>query len=325
MKADDVSCIGVFGTGMMGPGIAFLFAMYGYRTKLWGPTSEEIQSGQAHFNECFEEMKREKLIDSRQASGSPPGGSPPGGILENLEPETSFEKAAEQADFVVEAVVEDLEAKQGVFARLEESCRPHAVLASTTSTLFPSQIAAKMINKSRMLVAHFWNPAYLVPLVEVCPHDETEREAVEVTMDLLKKVEREPVLLKSEVLGFIGNRLMHAMNREAISLIQKGIAEPADIDRVVTSSFGPRFAHLGPMEYLDFVGLDLIKKIQGYLYHDLDKDGGIAPIIEEKNRLGELGVKAGQGFFNWSGRDPAELRERRDRELFRRMRERNAE
>ncbi len=311
MRADEVRCISVFGTGMMGPGIALLFAKAGYGIKLWGPTSEEIRKGETHFKECLEELRREDLVDAKQVAG----------ILKNLDLENDFERAAKQADFIVEAVVEDLEAKQGIFARLEKSCQPHAVLTSTTSTLFPSQIAARMSDKSRMLVAHFWNPAYLVPLVEVCVHDETAQEAVNVTMDLLQKVKREPVLLKSEVLGFIGNRLMHAMNREAISLVQRGVAEPADIDRVVTSSFGPRFAHLGPMEYLDFVGLDLVKKIQGYLYHDLENDGDIAPIIEEKNNRSELGVKTGQGLFDWSSRDPATLRERRDRELLRRMKE----
>jgi len=311
MKVDDVRQIGVFGSGMMGPGIALLFAKAGYRTILWGPTAEEIRAGETHFKKCLDDLQREGLIEQTQAAG----------ILDNLELETDFERAAKQADFIVEAVVEDLEVKQEVFARLEDFCRPHTVLTSTTSTLFPSQIAASMRDKRRMLVAHFWNPAYLVPLVEVCAHDETAKEAVDLTIDLLQRVKREPVLLKSEVLGFIGNRLMHAMNREAISLIQRGIAEPADIDRVVTSSFGPRFAHLGPMEYLDFVGLDLIKKIQGYLYHDLESDGGIASLIEEKTDRGELGVKTGQGLFDWSGRDPATLRERRDRELLRRMKE----
>jgi 3-hydroxybutyryl-CoA dehydrogenase len=311
MEADDIHRVTILGTGMMGPGIALLFAKAGFETKLWGPTSEDLHSGEAHFKKCLEELTGEGVIDKTAAVET----------LENMELESDFKRAVREADFVSEAVVEDLEIKQEIFARLEDSCKPSAVLTSTTSTLFPSHIAAKIRDKSRMLVAHFWNPAYLVPLVEVCAHGSTSQEAVQITTDLLRKLNREPVLIKGEILGFIGNRLMHAMNREAISLVQKGIVEPRDIDRVVTSSFGPRFAHLGPMEYLDLIGLDLLRKIQGYLYHDLESDGGVAPIIEEKVNQGELGVKSGKGFYDWSGRDSLDLRKRRDRELLRRMKE----
>ena len=146
-----------------------------------------------HFKKCIDELERENLIDPAQIDG----------ILTNLELEKDFERAAGEADFIVEAVVEDLEIKQEIFAGLAKSCKTRAVLTSTTSTLFPSQIAAKMKDRRRMLVAHFWNPAYLVPLVEVCAHDETTQEAVDVTMFRPRKRKKMPALPpKKRIRGF---------------------------------------------------------------------------------------------------------------------------
>jgi 3-hydroxybutyryl-CoA dehydrogenase len=230
-------------------------------------------------------------------------------------------EAARRADFVCEAVLEDLELKQDIFAKLDEYAPISAVVTSTTSTLSPTRIAEKMKNKSRMMVAHFWNPAYLCPLVEVCGNTETSPETAKLTLGLLSKVGNRPVLLKKEVLGFIGNRLMHAMNREAISMIQKGIVTAEDVDNAVLSSFGPRFANIGPMEYLDFVGLDLVAKVQDYLHEDLEKQGGIMTLVKGKIEGNELGMKSGVGFFDWSRKNPDDVRARRDREFMRRLKE----
>jgi len=129
------------------------------------------------------------------------------------------------------------------------------------------------------------------------------------------------VLLKKEILGFIGNRLMHAMNREALSLVEQGIATPEEVDQVVLASFGPRFSNLGPLEYLDFCGLDHILRIQEYLYADLANTAGSQKILQDKVRQGELGVKSGKGLFDWSTRDPNGPRLRRDLEFLRRIKE----
>ena len=172
-----------------------------------------------------------------------------------------------------------------------------------------------------MLVTHFWYPAYPLPLVEVCGSKETDKEVIHVTMNLMKHIGKTPVLMKKEVLGFIGNRIMHAMYREAISLVEKGIADPEDIDKVVLTSFGPRFANLGPLEYLDFNGLELIKSVQGYLFGDLDNTKGVMEIVKEKVAKGELGIKSGKGFFDWPSRNPDEVGARRDKEFIRRMKE----
>jgi 3-hydroxybutyryl-CoA dehydrogenase len=137
-------------------------------------------------------------------------------------------------------------------------------------------------------------------------------------MEILKKIGNEPVLMRKEILGFIGNRIMHAMNREALALIGEGVCDPGDIDKVVNASFGPRFANLGPMEYLDFSGLDLIKNIQEYLYGDLDTTPGVLPLIEKLTSEGKLGLKAGSGLFDWS-RKENRIRENRDKAFIERL------
>lgn len=311
MRLQDVKQVLVVGTGMMGPGIAVLFARAGFKTNLWGPTPEGRLRGMANCCRNLQDLLKERLISSAEYHE----------VLGRLTVFDDLQPAGQGIDFVVEAVLEILDLKQDLFARLEEVCPARAVLASNTSTLYPSAINRKMGARDRMLVAHFWNPAHLVPLVEICGSAETSPEVVELTMQVMKKIGKEPVLIKKEVPGFIGNRLMHAMNREAISLVAQGIAEPADIEKVVLNSFGPRFANLGPLEYLDFVGIDHVTRIQGYLYGDLDNTPGEQPLVLEMVKKGALGAKAGRGFFDWTGRDIDAVRLRRDKEFIRRMKE----
>jgi 3-hydroxybutyryl-CoA dehydrogenase len=314
MRVDEIRKVLVLGTGMMGPGLALLFAKAGFQTTMWGPTEVDAAAGVRNFQSNMGDLLREGILSEDDARR----------VSSRITVDHLFERAAERSDFVVEAVIEDLEIKQAIFARLEEHCPPHAILASNTSTLLPSDLSSQMRNRERMLVAHFWNPAHLVPLVEVCGSPATSQESIDVTMHMLRILGKEPVLMKKEILGFLGNRLMHALNREAISLVEKGVADPEDIDRVVQASFGPRFAYLGPLEYLDFVGLDHVARIQAYLYGDLDNTPGQQRLILEKRDCGEVGVKAGKGLFDWTSRDPEGPRLRRDQEFLRRIKESRA-
>lgn len=311
MELENVRNVTVLGTGMMGPGIALLFARAGYATTIWGPNEQEVEKGKANLVRNVEDMVREGFMSEDQGKS----------VVATTTVTADLEQAGAEADFVSEAVLEVLELKQDIFAQLDKACPPKTIITSNTSTLMPSDLCAKMTNKSRMLVAHFWNPAHLVPLVEVCGHADTAPEAVEVTMGLLKKIGNEPVHIKKEILGFIGNRVMHAMNREALALVSEGVCTPEDVDKVVQTSFGPRFANLGLLEYLDFCGLDHIQRIQKYLYGDLDATPGPLPVIDRKVEAGELGCKTDKGLFDWSNRDKDGPRKRRDQEFVRRMKE----
>ena len=312
-RFNDIKNVSILGTGMMGPGIAVLFAKAGYKTSIWGPNRKEVERGRNNFRHNLKDLEDEGLIELEKVDE----------IMKRITVTDDLMVACKEADFVVEAIIENLQAKQDIFTKLEEICSSDTIIGSNTSTLLPSLLNKKMKNKKRMIVTHFWNPAYLVPLVEVCGSQETDKEVIQTTMRLMEHIGKMPVLMNKEVLGFIGNRIMHAMYREAISLVEKGIATPEDIDKVVLTSFGPRFANLGPLEYLDFNGLDLIKSVQSYLFGDLDNTKGVMKIIEDKVEKGELGIKSGKGFFDWRERNPDEVRERRDKEFIRRMKEEN--
>lgn len=311
MNLADIKNIAVLGTGMMGPGIALLFARAGYKTTIWGRNEEKNLKGKSNFTHNINDLLEQGIISREEAEH----------CRINTTVTSDWDAATRETDFVVEAVLEILELKQDIFVRLEQSCPKTAILTSTTSTLMPTDISAKMQDKSRMLVAHFWNPAHLAPLVEVCGHSNTNPKAIDATMQLLKKIGNEPVHIRKEIPGFLGNRIMHAMNREALALVSEGVCTPEDIDKVVLSSFGPRFSNLGLLEYLDFVGLDHIQRIQKYLYADLDDTHGPLPVINDKVAKGELGCKTQKGLFDWSDRDPEGPRVRRDQEFLRRIRD----
>jgi 3-hydroxybutyryl-CoA dehydrogenase len=310
MKTDDIKNVAVLGTGTMGPGIALQFARAGFHVNLWGRNGPSRDKGSRNLQRCIDDLLREGVLDEGKVRS----------ILDNACPTADLEEATGDAQLVVEAIPEILELKQDLLAGVEGICSRETILASTTSTLLPTPLSEKLRYQDRLIVAHFWNPAYLAPLVEVCGSGETSREVVATTMDILKKTGNQPVLMRKEIPGFLGNRIMHAMNREALFLIGEGVCDPGDIDLVVNTSFGPRFANLGPMEYLDAVGLDLVKNIQGYLYADLDDTPGVVPLIGRLVREGNLGMKTGKGLFDWSGKEDR-IREKRDREFIRRWKE----
>ena len=312
MNLDKIRHVTVLGTGNMGPGIALQFARAGYQVYIWGPDDTFRAEGVDNFKQNLDDMVREGFMGEVEALRA----------HQNTTVTADLAEACRHAQYIVEAIPEVLELKQDMFSRLEDLCAQEAIIASNTSTLLPTPLSGKMHHKERFLVAHFWNPAYLAPLVEVCGSPVTSTEVIDITMGILRKIGNEPVLMRKEILGFIGNRIMHAMNREALALIGAGVCDPEDIDKVVNTSFGPRFAHLGPMEYLDFSGLDLIKNIQGYLYGDLDNTAGVLPAVDRLVSEGKLGIKSGQGLFDWSVKENC-VRENRDKEFVRRLKEKS--
>jgi 3-hydroxybutyryl-CoA dehydrogenase len=214
-----------------------------------------------------------------------------------------LKEAAADAQFVVEAVTENLEVKQKLFRELDSICSSDCILATNTSVISITEIAAKSTKRERIVGTHFWNPPYLIPLVEVIKGRETSPQVVDHTVDLLRSVGKHPVKVKKDVPGFVGNRLQHALWREAISIIDKGIADPETVDEVIKKGFGIRLPVLGPIENADMVGLDLVMAIHDYLSKHLESSPEPAPLLREKVKKGELGFKTGQGFRRWSAEE----------------------
>ncbi|MBR4953812.1 MAG: 3-hydroxyacyl-CoA dehydrogenase family protein [Oscillospiraceae bacterium] len=204
------------------------------------------------------------------------------------------------ADFVIEAVFEDMEIKRQTFAKLEERCRPDTIFCTNTSVMSPTEISRDLKYRERFVGTHFWNPGHLIPLVEVVKSDATSDEVAQTVMDVLAGVGKEPVLCKKDVPGFIANRMQHALWREAISIVENGIADAETVDKAVRFSFGLRLPQLGPIENADMVGLDLTYNIHDYILQNLEDSHKPSALLTQLRDEGKLGFKSGEGFRKWT-------------------------
>ena len=271
----------VVGAGLMGHGIAQVFAAAGHPVRIYDEHREALATVQSRIRANLERIGADTAA------------------AEAIEPAESLADTVAGAAFVTEAVVEDLAIKQALFAELG-ALAPNAVLATNTSVMSITSIAERVADRAQVVGTHWWNPPHLIPLVEVTPGAGTSPETVDRAMTLLEGAGKSPVRVKKDVPGFIGNRMQHALWREAISLIDSGIADPEDVDRVVKSSFGLRLSVLGPIENADLVGLDLTKAIHDYLLPHLDARPGPAPLLDELVARGQLGMKTGRGLLPWT-------------------------
>ena len=302
MKINNVA---VIGAGTMGHGIAQVFALAGLQVALTDSDAEvlgkAIQRIQANLETCLEHSS----VNEDKAATVPA----------RITLASNLADAASQADFIVEAVFEDLDVKREVLRQLEEHCPAHAVITSTTSSFCVRDMAVALGNPERFLVTHFWNPPYVIPVVEVMPGDHTSAEAVKTTITLLQAVGKYPALVNKDVPGFVGNRQQHALRREAIAIVAQGIASPEDVDLIARLSFGLRLPVVGPLETVDLGGLDLTMAIQSYLLPELDRSTEPLQFIRDKVARGELGAKAGEGFYDWPPGRAARVIRQRDEAL----------
>ena len=214
------------------------------------------------------------------------------------------------ADVVFEAAPEKVELKQAIFAELERLAPPAALLASNTSVIPIGRIARDVKTRDRVLGTHWWMPPYLIPLVEVVQAEGTADESVATMMALLASIGKAPVHVRKDVPGFIGNRLQHALWREAMALVQEGVCDAPTVDMVVKSSFGRRLAVIGPLESADLVGTDLALDCHENLLFDLNRSTEPLPYLRKLVSEGRLGFKTGEGFRKWTPAEQEELRAR---------------
>lgn len=289
--------IAIIGAGLMGHGLAQVFACGGHDVAITDADPARLASVHARVRANLESLGFEESA------------------VERIRPHEDLAATVADADVVIEAVLEDLEVKRAVFAQLERHCRADAILATNTSVMPISEIGAGMASGERMLGTHWWNPPYLVPLVEVVAATRTSDEAVQRMMSLLTSVGKRPVHVLRDVPGFVGNRLQHALWREAIAIVANGICDAETVDAVVTSSFGPRLGIMGPLETADLVGLDLTLAIHEQVLPDLDRTPGPSDYLRELVADGHLGMKTGQGFRAWPAGAAESARKRLTRHL----------
>jgi len=289
--------IGVVGAGLMGHGIAYLLAAAGHTVRVYDPSPEW----------------RGSLPDRLENARSLLDGDP--ALLQRISAYDQMPPAMDGVSFVFEAAPEKLPLKQQIFAELERVTAPTTILASNSSAIPSTEIGRHLTHRERVVGTHFWNPPHLVRLVEVIQNDATSADTVQKTMHLLREAGREPVHVKKDIPGFVGNRLQHALKREAIALVAAGVCDAETIDTVVKSGFGARMAVLGPMEQSDLVGLDLTLDIQNVLIADLDNSTEPTPFLKDKVASGKLGMRTGEGFRRWTKDSADAVRERLRRYL----------
>jgi 3-hydroxybutyryl-CoA dehydrogenase len=282
--------IAVIGAGLMGHGIAQVFALAGHDVTIYDSVAASLDNAKA------------RILANLKELGDDPS------AVERVTPIADLGEAVREADYVVEAVLEDLPLKQKLFGEIEKYVRPDTILASNTSVIPITKIMDSLKRRERALGTHWWNPPYLVPLVEVIETRWTSPQAIDFTMKLHADAGKKPAHVKKDVPGFIGNRLQHALWREAIALVEQGICDAETVDDVIKAAFGRRLAVLGPLENADMVGTDLTLAIHKTVLHDIDSRPGPSPYLEKLVKDGKLGFKSGQGFRKWSGEQQAALR-----------------
>ena len=282
--------IAVVGAGLMGHGIAQVFALAGHDVTIYDSTAASLDTVKMRILANLKD-----LGDDQKA-------------VERVMPVSDLAQAVRDAEYVVEAVLEDLPLKQKLFAEIESYVRSDTILASNTSVIPITRIMEGLKQRERALGTHWWNPPYLVPLVEVIETQWTSRPAIDFTMKLHAAAGKKPAHVKKDVPGFIGNRLQHALWREAVALVEHGICDAETVDTVIKSAFGRRLAVLGPLENADLVGTDLTLAIHRTVLPDIDSRPRPSPYLEKLVKDQKLGFKSGEGFRKWSPEQQAALR-----------------
>jgi 3-hydroxyacyl-CoA dehydrogenase len=236
-------------------------------------------------------------------------------VLSRITTTADLERAVKNAEYVTEAVPEDMGLKKQIFRLLDENTPEEAILASNTSGLDIDLIASSTSNPGRVIGTNWWNPPHIVPLVEIMVGRQTSHETIERTKDVLEKVGKKPITLLNAIPGFVGNRLQIALLREALSLVNKGSVSIEDLDRAVKYGLGFRWAAYGPLEIVDFGGLGVFRTLAQDLYPSLDSSTEVKGALDELVRQGHRGIQSGKGFYDYSNRNVASLLSERDRKL----------
>lgn len=274
--------ITVLGAGLMGHGIAQVFAASGREVAVYDPDEAVLKAAPDRIGAIFELL-------GQDAAG-----------VERVSLHSDFAGAVGDADIVIEAVPENLDLKRRIFADLMATTKPETILASNTSGLPIGDIGAELEDASRVIGTHFWNPPHLVPLVEVIQAERTDPAIVAPTIEILQSVGKTAVHVKKDVPGFVGNRMQHALKREAIALVENGICDAETVDLVVKEGFGMRLAVMGPLENSDLVGVDLTLAIHETLLADLDTSTAPQKLLRDTVAAGHLGMAVGKGFREWT-------------------------
>ena len=293
----EIKKVAVLGSGLMGNGLTQVFARDKDATVILRSRSKKDDPFAGVRADLDILIQNDAMTEAEAET-----------ILSRMSFTDDMEEAVSDADFIVECVPENMEIKQDLFRDIEPLVKPDCILATNTSVMSITQIASKTQDRSRVIGTHFWNPPYLIPLVEVVKGEETSMEVMDVTYDYLKKIGKKPVRCMKDVQGFVANRLQHALWREALYMVETGIADAATVDEALKYGPGLRWPHMGVLENVDMIGVDLSLDVQRgvipYLTDNKEPSALLVKLVEE----GKLGFKTGEGYQKWTEEEAAARR-----------------
>ena len=299
--------ITIIGTGTMGHSIALSVALAEIPVTVYGLDDQEIELAIDGI-----EQKATVLIENEllEKSALQP-------LLQRIHFSKELQHATKNATIIIEAAPENLELKQDLLCEIETYCATDTILASNSSSLQPTRMAKKLTHPERMLGTHFWNPAHLIPLVEIIRGEKTADSYIERIQTFLETIHKQSIVVEKEVVGFVGNRLQFALFREAQYLYESGVASLEDIDKAVELSIGRRLGVTGPFMTADLGGLDIFKAISDYTFPDLANHPSALLSLNEKVEANHLGEKTGEGYYEWTSSSSAAIKRDREAELIR--------
>ncbi|MFB0917907.1 MAG: 3-hydroxyacyl-CoA dehydrogenase family protein [Clostridiaceae bacterium] len=305
----EIKKVGVAGSGTMGSGIAMILAQNGYDVVLGDIDPKFLEVGKRIIALNQENLMKEGLLTQDLADAT----------LGRMS--FSVDKADyKDCDLVIECIVEKLEIKKVFWKEVEAIVSPECILASNTSGLSINAMSEDVALKSRFIGMHWWNPPHIIPLIELIKGYETSEDTVETLQDLIKKIGKESVVVLKDKNGFIGNRLQFAVLREAIKIVEDGIATVEDVDKAMKFGPGFRYPSIGPFETADLGGLDTFYYITTYLNKELADTTDTQELLKSKMDSGQLGVKSGKGFYDYSDGKDKETIAKRDKNFYKQLR-----
>lgn len=305
MDADKIERTAVVGSGLMAVGLVHIMAQAGLQVHLVGRSEQSLDRCLGRVKDSLNSFVRYGLLPEDQVAP----------VLARVAPTTSLERAVSEVQFAIESVAEDLAIKREIFARMDRHAPAEAILATNTSGLSVGDIAEGTSHPERVLGSHFFYPHTVVPLVEVGYGRKTSDEAVETAVAFWTHCGKQTVVCRKDMKGFLVNRLQSALVREAISLVANGVAGPRDVDKAIRLGFGIRLPLVGALEQRDWGGLDVHCAAATSIYPTLENCDGPLPLITGKVSRGEIGAKAGKGFYDWTGKDVDALRRKKQEQL----------
>lgn len=292
----DVKRAAIVGTGTMGPGMGAVLERAGIEVALYDVDADALERARGAVDLARGVLDR---LGSEQTGG--------GGIRF----EADLGATLDGAEFVLEAVPEKLELKQEVFGQFEQHVSDDAVLSSNTSGIPITKIAEGLDNPERVIGMHWSNPPHLIPMIEVIPGERTSEDAIAAAKGLIERIGYYPSLLRKEVPGFVENRVLYAIMRECLALVDEGVIDAEELDLNVKWGIGYKLAVIPPMQLLDVAGLDIYESVANYLNSDLSTESGVSGTITKLTGDGKLGLKTGGGLFEYSQDELGELPKKR--------------